>query len=681
MASGPPRRSSTPPSAGVRLSGRALRIGDRELPLYSGAMHYWRLEPEDWATGLRQLKALGLEIVETYVPWQVHETAGGGFDFGERDRRKDLARFLDLAGELDLVVFARPGPHINAEMTYFGLPERVVFDRSCQARSPEQNPVLQGFPPRFFPVPSYASRAFLEEVRRWLEAVGEILAPRMAPEGPVALLQVDNEGSYYFRDGSYDQDYHPDAVAAWQRHLAARYGSPEAASLAHGRVYESFGAIDPPRRFDAEDRRGLVRHLDWARFKERLLTIAMGRFGQLMEDVGLHGVPTVHNLPLGEVGSPVSAPALEAGVVDLVGADYYHARREQWLVKRRTLLLAGTHALPYAVEMGAGAPPWFTPLGHEDSLVTLMTALAYGLRGFNLYMAVDRDRWYGAPIDDAGNPRLEARVYKRLLAALRRSRFHQLRRRTPVGLVLPREYAQLSRVTSLLGFVSPTIFDATGFSPVEACREDDLGFDAPIQIEWWRWITRFAEGLTAAQIPYAFVDGDAATERLEAFEVLVTPSYEFACPDRWKRFVAFAQQDGRELLYGPRTPGLDLRLEGALFQVPRHSRHLADDGAVDAAIEALVERFPPRYAVSPPPVEVAMHEDDAGPQVLFVLNPSKSALLARVDLGAEVDLEDLVTGERFSGRGGTLAVPMAGWSVRMLGWTKGVQSGEAAAAG
>ena len=215
-----PRRSGNP-----RLVGRALRVGDRDVPLYSGAMHYWRLEREAWRPGLEQLRDLGLPIVETYVPWQVHEIAPGEHDFGATDPRKDLGAFVDLAAELELYVFARPGPHINAEMTFFGLPERIVYDRACQARSPRQSPVIQGFPPVMFPVPSYASRTFLDEVSRWYDAVGEILAPRAWPTGPVVMVQIDNEGSYYFRDAAYDQDYHPDAVAEWWAFLEQRYGS------------------------------------------------------------------------------------------------------------------------------------------------------------------------------------------------------------------------------------------------------------------------------------------------------------------------------------------------------------------------------------------------------------------------------------------------------------------------
>jgi beta-galactosidase len=58
-----------------KLAGRALRVGNAEVPLHSGAMHYWRLERDAWRPGLEEIKNLGLPIVDTYVPWGVHEIA------------------------------------------------------------------------------------------------------------------------------------------------------------------------------------------------------------------------------------------------------------------------------------------------------------------------------------------------------------------------------------------------------------------------------------------------------------------------------------------------------------------------------------------------------------------------------------------------------------------------------
>ncbi|MFK7985764.1 MAG: beta-galactosidase [Sandaracinaceae bacterium] len=670
----PPKRASarrkSPRSKsprGVQIRGRALEVGDRTVPLYSGAMHYWRLDRAAWEPGLEQLRDLGLPIVETYVPWQVHETAPGEFDFGEGDPRHDLGAFLDLAHELGLLAFVRPGPHINAEMTWFGLPERIIYDAACQARSPRQSPVIQGFPPRMFPVPSYASETFHEEAGRWFDAVGEVVQPRLWPKGPVVLLQVDNEGSFYFRDSVYDQDYHPDAIAMWRKFLEKRYRTLKATSAAHRQSYRTWADATPPVRFEAEAAEGLVRHLDWVEFREHLLTRSIDKMKRRMHEAGMRGPVTVHNFPLGDQGVALSSPALDE-VVDLVGFDYYHARREHSTIKRRTLYIAGTHTLPYAPELGVGAPAWFTPLSNDDSLFTAMTALAYGLRGFNLYMAVDRDRWYGAPIDGRGNPRVDAGTWKHLLGELQGVGFHQLSRRVEVGLMLPREYSRLSKATSLLGFLSPTVLEATLGNPVIGCREEDFGFDGPVQVLWWKMLARLAHALTEAGVPYVYVDSDAPVERLASLRVLVTPSYEFADPVRWKHVSSFAENGGT-VVYGPAMPTLDARANRTLFEVPKGGRRVLIDTEEDArdVVGSLVSDLALErpFPIEPAPLETAVHQDASGPRVLFVMNPGKEPAHASVELPAPLAFEDMMSGERLTGTT-QLSVAIEGWSCRMF---------------
>src|SRR6266540_1615430 len=116
----------------VGLARGGIVLAGETVPLYSASVHYWRLEREVWRSAL----------IDTYVPWGVHETPAGDMDFGEGDPRRDVAAFLQMVHELGLLAIVRPGPHINAELTFFGLPERIVWDPACQARSPENNPVM-----------------------------------------------------------------------------------------------------------------------------------------------------------------------------------------------------------------------------------------------------------------------------------------------------------------------------------------------------------------------------------------------------------------------------------------------------------------------------------------------------------------------------------------------------------
>ncbi len=693
------------------LEGASLRLGRKRLPLRSGAMHYWRNPRDQWRAALTQLKGLGLPMVETYVPWGVHERPEGGFDFGETDPRKDLSAFLTLAAELDLYVFLRPGPHINAELTYFGLPERVVRDAEIQARTPRGNPVTLYFPPRMFPVPSHASEAYFEAIGDWYGQLAPVVAPHVWPNGPVVMLQIDNEAGYFFRNGPFCQDYHPDAISAWHTFLETRHGSLETAGTRHGRDYSAWPDAQPPRGWDVgkdlgqdgaiDPHRALCRQLDWAKFQEHLLTRAVDRMKRQWFLVA-PPVPTVHNLSLGDGGLPASPPAM-AEAVDLVGFDYYHAAGSDCdalrTIKRRTLYLSGTFGSGYAPELGVGAPPWFTPLSSNDSITCALAAMAYGLRGFNLYMAVDRDRWYGAPIDAQGAARPEADEWRRLLDALEALEFETLERPARVALLWPREYARLSRATHLLGLASPANLEAMNVDPTAACRPDTFGFEEPIQWAWWQLLATFADALTAANVPYVFVDSEVSAERLKSFDVVFAPTYEFTEAGRWSRLVE-AAASGTHVVYGPQRPTLDDRLEpldAAVGTAP-----LGDPVSVGSqhAVHALVHEWIERFGLERPypalVVDTAVHRrgkaerseashvpgtgfggrapkehrDGDRDAVLFVVNegPARNAQLT---LPAERDwtrLRDALTGEVFAEDPSMtrLTLPMTAQHVRLL---------------
>ncbi len=122
---------------------------------------------------------MGLKLVDVYVPWAVHELPDGSFDFGKHDPRLDIRRFLELAHELGLYAIVRPGPHINAELTRFGIPERVVWDEACQARSPNGRRVVLPVPLLAFPVRELREpQRVLADSARWLRAcAAELSSP------------------------------------------------------------------------------------------------------------------------------------------------------------------------------------------------------------------------------------------------------------------------------------------------------------------------------------------------------------------------------------------------------------------------------------------------------------------------------------------------------------------------
>ncbi len=653
-------------------------VSERTIPLLAGSVHYWRMPPESWRAGLEALLSLGLKLVDTYIPWGVHEQLPGQFDFGERDPRLDVVKFLRLAEELGLYAIVRPGPHINAELTHFGLPERIIWDPACQARSASGSPVVLPVPPLAFPVPSYASRTFLEEARRWLLAAGTRCAPLCYPDGPIVLSQVDNEGAMYFRDGVYDQDYHPDAIELYRRFLERKYETPENLGRALGRELDSF-EVEPPRELDAQRSRDLTYHLDWAEAQEELLSDALSAMREALDESGLC-VPCSHNLPIGEALTPLDPSRLERAV-DYIGLDYYHvatpAQRTE--IARRTSELSvrseARNTPAFACELGAGFPPFFPALTEQDNSFTALAALAYGLRGFNLYMAVERDRWIGAPYDRHGRERPFAEAWRRVVRGLEAVRFHELTRQAPVHLVVPRSLRRLQRVLHAFGPLSAVIFQIVGSGAADSGLEDELELGAPFAIDAELFLRRVEEELERRRIPFAVVGGDLIEHSLEhARFTIVTCSG--GLERRIVRAASRALREGRSLAIGPHFPQRDEALVPR--EPPSELRHAfegplprfwdADPRRIAAAIEQAIGvlGLEPIQA-SPSELYVTVHHDsEHRARVLFAINPHPRPLSAEVQAFGASQAEDLLDGSVVSAASSTLSFPVPERSVRIF---------------
>ncbi len=671
---------------GVSLAPGGILVGDELIPLWAASVHYWHLDPSEWRTCLIAVRKLGFRLVDTYVPWGVHETGPGVFDFGA-DPRIAVAAFLEFAREVGLYAIVRPGPHINGELTYFGIPERVVWDPACQAKGPTGSPVMLPMIPFAFPVPSYASHAFHEEAARWFEKLGAVLAPLIYPAGNIVMVQVDNEGALYFRDGAYDQDWHPDAIALYRQFLREKYKTLSGLAAAYGGSEEQEGAprfadIEPPSRFDAKTPAELARHVDWEEFHEVLLADSMTRMSNALVAAGIRGIPRSHNFPLGQESTPLNAASVMKSAVDLVGLDYYgraNPESRAMIMRRTTELAVRTEAQgqpAFACEMGAGFPPFFPPLDEKDSAFTVLAALAYGLRGFNAYMAVERDRWIGAPIDPHGRLRPFADFWRRLIAALDRCAFHQLRRHVPVRILTPRNERRIARVTHAFGPITGAFFSVTGAGPRDACLEDDLGFGGPPAIEADTFVRAVEASLEALGVPFAHVGGEDEADALGSASWIVCATSGGLSPVLFEHLVA-ARDAGAAVTLGPRAPELggarrvlrdpyDLeRLGGSPVPVLVSSDPRDIDAAVAGAVRALEL---PTWSCDPDGIHVTVHADaDGRPRVAFVIQPEPRDRQVRVALGTGIRRAiDLFDDQVTTVEGGVLELRVAPRSVRMF---------------
>ncbi|MEC0089620.1 beta-galactosidase [Paenibacillus macquariensis] len=171
------------------IEGKQFVYNGKPIRILSGAIHYFRVVPEYWEDRLVKLKACGLNTVEIYVPWNLHEPIEGEFNF---ERMADVIRFVRLADEQGLFVIVRPSPYICAEWEFGGLPAWLLKEDHMRLRCSH---------------PSYLAK---------IDAYYDILIPKFLPllctnGGPIidaadALDQMLNVGAsvnfYMFHGGT-----------------------------------------------------------------------------------------------------------------------------------------------------------------------------------------------------------------------------------------------------------------------------------------------------------------------------------------------------------------------------------------------------------------------------------------------------------------------------------------------
>lgn len=183
--------------------GRFFRDGQPHR-IVAGAIHYFRVHPSQWRDRLERLVALGVNTLDTYVAWNVHQPrANAAPDFAGP---RDLGAFLDLAGDLGLDVIVRPGPYICAEWDNGGFPAWVTSAPGVRIRR--------------------TNAEFARLVGEWFDALVPVIAERQAGRGgPVVAVQIENEYGSYGDDAAYIR---------WNRDALAERGITELMFTADG---------------------------------------------------------------------------------------------------------------------------------------------------------------------------------------------------------------------------------------------------------------------------------------------------------------------------------------------------------------------------------------------------------------------------------------------------------------
>ncbi|KAK2351863.1 beta-galactosidase [Trifolium repens] len=103
----------------VTYDRTSLVINGQHKILFSGSIHYPRSTPQMWPNLIAKAKEGGLDVIQTYVFWNLHEPHQGQYEFSGMF---DLVGFIKEIQAQGLYVTLRIGPYIESECTYGGLP-------------------------------------------------------------------------------------------------------------------------------------------------------------------------------------------------------------------------------------------------------------------------------------------------------------------------------------------------------------------------------------------------------------------------------------------------------------------------------------------------------------------------------------------------------------------------------
>ena len=156
-------------------------LDGKEFKIRSGSLHYFRAFPEQWESLMQKYAAAGLNCVETYIAWNVHEAKQGQFNFSGI---ADIERFIKTAEKVGLKVILRPGPFICAEWENGGLPTWLYKDGNMRLRC--------------------KSEPYLTHLKTWYGVLFSKIKPYLdANGGPVIAVALENEYGSFGDDFEY----------------------------------------------------------------------------------------------------------------------------------------------------------------------------------------------------------------------------------------------------------------------------------------------------------------------------------------------------------------------------------------------------------------------------------------------------------------------------------------------
>lgn len=172
----------------VEYDSRAFIIDGKRHLFVAGSIHYPRSSASEWPHILAEAKANGINLIQTYVFWSIHEPKEPGVYYFPNDgSRDDIVEFIKECGRQGLYVNLRFGPYTCAEWNFGGFPMWLKALPNITFRTMDDQ--------------------WLNAMKSFIQATIDVVdAAKLfaKDDGPIIMAQIENE--YGNMENSYGDD-------------------------------------------------------------------------------------------------------------------------------------------------------------------------------------------------------------------------------------------------------------------------------------------------------------------------------------------------------------------------------------------------------------------------------------------------------------------------------------------
>lgn len=161
---------TSPDGGNITVNSFYMSVNGQPTIPVMGEFHYSRYPAEQWEEQILKIKAGGVNVIPTYVFWNIHEEVEGIYNW---EGNRNLRHFIELCHKCGLQTIVRIGPFCHGEIRNGGLPD-WLFAKPLEIRSNDANYLY------------YVKRLY-GEIASQLEGL------YYKDGGPIIGIQIENE--------------------------------------------------------------------------------------------------------------------------------------------------------------------------------------------------------------------------------------------------------------------------------------------------------------------------------------------------------------------------------------------------------------------------------------------------------------------------------------------------------